>query len=264
MIPHDYHTHSNFSADCRFAMPDMCLSAIEKGISEIGFTEHFDLHPDDTTRDWFRLEPWVAELERCRSVFAGQLIIRAGIELGEPHLFQEGTREILSQYPFDYALGSLHWVGRESVFDRTSFQRPADEAFRLYFEELARMADAGGFEILSHFDVPVRTAFEVYGEYDACRYEEPARAVLAKCIERGIAVEINSAALRRPANVLNPGPHILRWYAEMGGEMLTLGSDAHRPEHLAADLDVAVQAARDAGFKYVTRFEQRKGQQVPL
>jgi histidinol-phosphatase (PHP family) len=264
MIPHDYHMHTSFSPDCRFTMAEMCSSAIAKGIPEIGFAEHFDLHPDDTTRDWFRLEPWAAELERCREEFDGQLTIRAGIEIGEPHLFADGAKDILGRYPFDYALGSLHWVGRESVFERSSFERPADEAFRLYFEELERMAASGGFEILGHLDVPVRTAFDVYGRYDACRYEPAIRAVLGRCVENGIALEINTASLRRPANVLNPGPPILQWYADMGGERITLGSDAHRPEHLAAGLSVAIEAARAAGLRHVTRFDRRHAVQTPL
>src|SRR5258708_3106930 len=164
LIPHDYHMHTRFSCDSRAAMAEMCQAAIDRGIPEIGFTEHFDHNARDECRDYFLLEPWAAELEHCQAQFAGRLTVRAGVELGEPHLFAAQDRDLLARYPFDYALGSLHWVGPESVFDRTYFERyPAEETFPAFFAELGRMTALGGFDILSHFDVPVRTAFAVYG-----------------------------------------------------------------------------------------------------
>jgi histidinol-phosphatase (PHP family) len=248
-------------------MAEMCRAAIVLGLPEIGFTEHYDLHPGepDNCRDVFRLEAWAAELERCRAEFAGQLTLRAGIELGEPHLYAAQANALLAQYPFDYALGSLHWIGADSVFDPGFFQSyPAAEAFRLYFEELERVTRAARFDILSHLDVPVRTAFAVYGRYDPHEHAEHIRPILRNCVERGIALDINTAALRRRAQVLNPGLEILRWYVELGGERVTLGSDAHRPDQVGRGLDVALDAARAAGLKYLTFFERRQPRLVPL
>ncbi|MGH2523733.1 MAG: histidinol-phosphatase HisJ family protein [Anaerolineales bacterium] len=273
MIPHDYHLHSNFSCDCKATMVEMCRSAIAKGIPEIGFTEHYDLHSDESCRDWFKPDAWWAELERCRAEFAGQLTLRAGIEIGEPHIFQDEARAVLARYPFDYALGSLHWIGRESIFTQSYFQqRPAATAFRLFFEELERMTRTGGFEVLSHFDVLMRVGYEVYGDYDPRRYEEHIRPILRNCVEHGIALDLNTAALRRKyaagvpnaAFLLTPGPDILRWYVELGGERITLGSDAHRPQHVGFSLLVALDAARAAGLKYLTQFEGRQAQMVSL
>ena len=241
-------------------MAEMCRGAIEKGVPEIGFTEHYDLHPDEPYRDWFRLEPWAGELVHCRAEFDGRLVVRAGIEIGEPHLFRAEAEAMLRRYPFDYALGSLHWVGSESIFDRAYFRRPADEAFRLFFEELERMTRVGGFDILSHFDVPVRTGFDVYGEYDPRRYEDAIRPVLKNCIEHGIALDLNTKGLRSSCRILTPNVDILRWYVELGGERVTLGSDAHNPKFVGADFDAALDAARAAGLKYVTQFEQRQAQ----
>ncbi len=266
MIPHDYHVHSHYSCDSQATMADMCRAAVAQGIQEIGFTEHFDLHPGEKEcRDWFRLDAWAAELERMRAEFAGHLTIRAGIEIGEPHRFQAEARAMLARYPFDYALGSLHWVGDDSMFDKRFFeQTPYAEAFRLFYEELERMTRVGGFDILSHFDVPVRTAFSVYGRYDPREHEDCIRPVLRNLIERGIALDLNTAALRRRARVLTPGLDILRWYVELGGERVTLGSDAHRPEQVGLHLDAAVETARAAGLKNVTHFEQRRARLLPM
>ena len=264
MIPHDYHMHTRFSADSNAAMSDMCAAAVARGIPEIGFTEHYDLHPDENPRDWLNLDRWVEELERCRGEYAGRLIIRAGIEIGEPHLFVREAGEMLARYPFDYALGSLHWVGSGNVFMAAYFERTPEEAFGSYFEELERMTRTGDFHILSHLDVPVRTAFAIYGSYDPLSFEALIRPVLRNCIDRGIALEINAGTLRRSAGILTPGLPILEWYAEMGGLHLTLGSDAHRPEHVGSGLDAALAAARKAGLRYLTRFEGRQGQLIPM
>jgi histidinol-phosphatase (PHP family) len=265
MIPHDYHMHSDFSRDCVVPMADMCRSAIEKGIAEIGFTEHYDLHPGDPNRNWFKPAPWWAELQRCRAEFGDRLTIRAGIEIGEPHIYCAEAQAMLASYPFDYALGSLHWVGPSSVFDPVYFQtHAADVTFREFFAELERMTRLGGFDILSHFDVPVRTAYTVYGAYDPRRYEPAIRAVLRNCIDHGIALDLNTAALRLQANQLTPGLEILRWYVELGGERVTLGADAHRPENVGRHLAVALQIAQQAGLRYLTFFEQRQARLVPI
>jgi histidinol-phosphatase (PHP family) len=265
-LPHDYHMHSSFSCDCQASMAAMCQAAVERGLPEIGFTEHFDQHPGEAEHcRHFRLEAWAAELERCRAEFAGRLIIRAGIEVGEPHLYAAEARAVLERYPFDYVLGSLHWVGADSIFDLGYFQaRPAAEAFGLYFAELARVARIGDFDILSHLDVPVRTAFAAYGRYDPREHEDGIRPVLRACVERGLALDINTAALRRRAKVLNPGVEILRWYVEMGGERVTLGSDAHRPDQVGAGLDAALEAAQAAGLKYLTFYEGRQARLAPI
>jgi len=264
MIPHDYHMPSNFSCDCQAAMADMCQAAVERGIAEIGFTEHYDLHPREECRDWFKLEPWAAELGSVREQFRGRLTIRAGIELGEPHLYKTECQAILSRYPFDYALGSLHWVDDETIFDKNYFRRTPQDAFRLFFEELERMTRAGGFDILSHFDVPVRAGFNVYGYYNPKEHEDSIRPVLKNVIEKGIALDLNTKSLDIPANVLTPGLDILRWYVEMGGERITLGSDAHRPVRVGDKLDVARDIAKQAGLKYVTMFEKRQANLVKL
>ena len=257
--------HSQFSCDCQATMAQMCQAAVDQGIPEIGFTEHFDHNSRDECKDYFRLEPWAAELERCRAEFAGRLTVRAGVELGEPHLFAAQSSGLLARYPFDYALGSLHWVGVHSVFDRNYFeQHPAAEAFPAFFAELERMTALGGFDILSHFDVPVRTAFVVYGRYDPREYEDSIRPVLQNVVAHGIALDLNTAALRRRAKMLTPGLDILRWYVELGRERVTLGSDAHEPRQVGSHLPEAIATARAAGLKYLTFFERRQARLVPL
>ncbi len=244
-------------------MDAMCQAAVERGLPEIGFADHYDRMPLDTCHDYFQLAPWAAALAACRHQFAGILTLRAGVEFGEPHRYAADLQALLAQYPFDYVIGSLHWVGEAIVFEAPYFQRSADAAYSLYFEELERMTRAGGFDILGHFDVVTRTGYETYGTYLPRRYEDAIRAALRNCIAHGIALELNTSAVRRSLGQVIPGREVLQWYVEMGGERVTLGSDAHRTQHLGENLDVALQNLQAAGLKYVTQFEKRQARLVP-
>jgi len=263
-IPHDYHIHTGFSSDSRASMSEMCAAALAAGVGEIGIADHHDLHPYEQPCSRLELEAWSRELDACRRKFEGLLVIRAGVEIGEPHRFGDLARVSLADYPFDYLLGSLHWVGDGNVFSPEFFARSEAEAYADYFAELERMTRAGGFDIVAHFDVTIRTGFAYYGNYDPSRYEDVIRQTLRNCIERGIALEVNTGTLRRSAGVLNPDPQILAWYREMGGERITLGSDAHRADHVGAGLPLALEAAIAAGFRYATGFEGRRARMMPL
>jgi histidinol-phosphatase (PHP family) len=235
----------------------MCRAAITIGLSEIGFSDHFDKMPLDPCFDYFRAEAWWEELERCRREFSPTLTIRAGVELGEPHRFAEDIAALLAAFPWDYSLGSLHWVGEELIFREEYFRRSPDLAFREYFHELNRMAAEGDFDILAHLDVIKRNGFEQYGFYDAASYEEEIRAVLRTCARRGRALEINTSPLRRSVNQTAPETWVLGWFAEEGGRWVTFGSDAHQPEHIGHALERVTGAARQDGFEGLATFERR-------
>jgi histidinol-phosphatase (PHP family) len=263
-IPYDYHMHSKFSSDSYASVRAMCESAIKKGIPEIGLTEHYDLHPRELPV-FYRPEAWWDEIERVRKIFDGQLVLRAGVEIGEPHRFPDEVRTLIDRYPYDFVIGSLHHVGNDFMFDNKVLERKGvDGIMQSYFLELGEMTRAPQFDILGHFDVPVRNGKLIWGSYDPCRYEALIRVVLQNCIDHGIALDVNSGGLRRPANNLMPDLLILRWYQEMGGERLTLGSDAHAPDDISLHLDQALKFIRESGFKFLTRYERRHATLLPL
>lgn len=263
-IPHDYHTHTRFSEDGKDSLESMCNRAVKNGIPEIGFSEHWDVGPYEQKPRFFQPEPWYTEIERLRGQFAGQLTIRAGIEIAEPHLYAKEAAEILSRFPFDYVIGSVHWVGPNFVFDTQHIQQhTADEIYSSYFAELERMVIISDIDIVAHLDIPTRTAIPLLG-YDPSRYEEQIRRVLEIVIRRGLALDINTAGFRKPANNLMPDPLILKWYAEMGGERVTLGSDAHEKRQVGMYLDKALDAVRAAGLIHVTQFEGRQARPIQV
>lgn len=258
--PADYHLHTVDSCDSDASMTSMCARALELGLTEIAFTEHYDLNPHDQCPGFYQPARFFERLEAARAAFGPQgLTIRAGVELGEPHLYRSAHQATLDAWPYDFVLGSLHWCGPNNVFDPDYYAaRSPAEAFAPYFAELAEMIRGGGFEILAHVDVIKRTGFDVYGRFDTREWEDLYRPVWQACIEAGIAVEINTGGYRRRVSEPHPTLEALRWYREMGGELLTLGSDAHRPEHIAYRFGDALALARAAGFERVCTFERRR------
>ncbi len=264
-IPLDYHMHSRFSSDSQAGVEEMCRKAIELGIPEIGLSEHFDLHPREPKPVFYQPDAWWAEIEAVRSRLDGRLTLRAGIEIGEPHRFPREVAQLLGDYPYDYVIGSLHYVGDDFMFDENLLaSRPADEILLAYFNELEVMTRQPQFDILGHLDVPVRNAKILWGGYEPQRYERLIRAVLQNCIDRKLALDVNAAGLRKPARNLMPDAAILRWYVEMGGQYVTFGSDAHSVDQIGLHLDQALQAVRQAGLKSVAQFERRQARLLPL
>jgi histidinol-phosphatase (PHP family) len=263
-IPFDYHIHSRFSEDGDDSLESMCQRAIALGIPEIGFTEHWDVGPFETNPRYFKPEPWYVELERLRNLFHGQLVIRAGIEIAEPHLYPQETREVLQRALFDYVIGSVHYVGANFIFNPEYFRtHTPDEVYGSYFAELDQMVRTADIDIVAHFDIAARTGIPVFG-YDPARYEETIRSVLKTCIERNLALDVNVSGLRKPARNLMPNALILEWYAEMGGQRLTLGSDAHRLPEVGLHLEKASEAIQTAGISQIVQFDHRKAQFIPL
>jgi len=259
-IPFDYHMHSTNSCDCNASMASMCAEALRKHIPEIAFTEHLDRQPGDYCYDKYDPAAFFADIEACRAEFGPQgLTIKAGIEVGEMHLYRHEVVPVLDAYPYDVVLGSMHWNHGESIFERAYFlKRDIQTVVQEYFGEMVEMINGGGFNILSHIDVFKRVGFSVYNHFDITEWEDYTRPVFAACIRQGIAPEINTSALRMTVKQTHPTLEALRWYREMGGELLTIGSDSHRPEHLGLGLDYAVTIAKEAGFTHLTRFAGRK------
>jgi histidinol-phosphatase (PHP family) len=264
MIPLDYHLHTCYSEDGDDTQEAMCRRAIVLDIPEIGLTEHWDVGPYEKNPRFFQPEPWYDELERLRHLFSGKLTIRAGIEIAEPHLYPQPAAEVLRRAPFDYVLGSVHFVGQNFMFDEDYFlTHSADEVYQAYFAEVESMVQTADIDILAHLDLPARTAKPIFG-YDPVRYEDQIRRILHVVIDRNLALEVNASGLRKAAQNLMPDPLILKWYAEMGGERLTVGSDAHAASQVGLHIDTTIEAIRLAGFSHVTRFELRNEHIVSL
>jgi histidinol-phosphatase (PHP family) len=258
-IPQDYHLHSYFSPDSRQSMVDICERAIERGITEISITDHADYIEYADGDEFYNPAGYFQALEQVREQYEGRLIIRAGVEIGEPHRFADRVDALLDSYPYDFVIGSLHWVGDRLILSSDYFEgRDVEESYRAYYTEMLEMVSTGRFDIVGHIDVGKRYGYDAHGFYDVTPYEDQLREIYRVLVQRGKGIEINQGSVRR--NVQEPAPNAtgLQWYREEGGEILTLGSDGHRTDAVGYCLETAIDMARSVGFTGVTGYQSRE------
>jgi histidinol-phosphatase (PHP family) len=255
----DYHIHTKFSVDSEAKMEAACEVAISHGISEIAFTDHLDFGPEDSS-GYFHTAEYLTAIERCRERYDGQLVVRAGIEAGEPHLFAAEAAEVIARGDFDLVLGSAHYAeGLQAAWLEDFFEQPLRQAYESYFRQVVDLSAEGEFDILAHIDLVKRDARKFGRHYDGPQpYADMIRTALRSLVERGKGMELNTSPLRRGQSEPCPSLQILHWYRELGGEILTLGSDAHSPAAVGAHLDLAIEIAKSIGFEYLATFSRRQ------
>ena len=255
----DYHIHTGFSSDSSESMRAICKVAIDRGIDEIAITDHLDFGPCDSNEP-FATQAYLEAIQACRAEYGTRLQVRAGIEIGESHLFPNGAAEVLGTGDFDFVLGSAHYAdGMQPAWSEEYFEQPLRQAYEAYFRQVVDLAANGDFDVLSHLDLVKRDARRFGKPYDGPGpYADMIRAALRALVERGKGMELNTSPLRRGQPEPCPSMEILRWYRELGGEILTLGSDAHSAEFVGCDLDVALEMARAAGFRRLATFSHRE------
>ena len=240
-------------------MAAACETAIARSIREIAFTDHADFGPEDPP-DYFRPGEFLADIKDCRARYGDRLTIRAGVEMSEPHIFAQGAQQVLAAGEFDFVLGSAHYGdGLQAAWKAEYFEQPLRQAYEAYFLQVVGMAAEGDFDVLGHLDMIKRDARAFGKVYDGPEpYADMIRAALRSIVERGKGIEINTSPLRKGQLEPCPSLQVLQWYRELGGEILTFGSDAHYPEHVGADWEVALEMIRATGFKRLARFEKRQ------
>jgi histidinol-phosphatase (PHP family) len=258
MLPADGHVHSEWSWDAEAgSMLATCERAVRVGLPAVAFTEHADYTvwtvpaggPGQAEQRFtpppLDVEGYLASLHLCRERFPGLRVV-TGVELSEPHWHPDAVAGLLRAGPFDRVLGSVHSVraGADRLLEpRDAYgELPAGRVVRDYLAEAARMAGGDApFAVLAHIDYPVRGWPGGPARHDPADFEEDYRAALRALAGSGRALEFNTVVPLHPV--------ILRWWHEEGGDAVSFGSDAHRPEALAAGLAEAADLAESCGFR---------------
>lgn len=254
----DYHLHSDSSLDCPIPMVEQCQSALELGLAEICFTEHLDFDPRDGLDGFLDEARYDQQMAEVRRKFATDMIIRQGVELGEGHRFHHQAEQRLAQRSYDFVLASVHWNKEICLGVPFTPNMGKAEFYDSYFYELLALSRFSFYDVMAHFDLAKRFGVQFFGPLVPEEYEEQIRLILRNLVENGKGIEINTSGLRQPPQETLPGMDILRWYHEAGGEILTFGSDSHRPYHVGYQIELAYDMARAAGFKAYTVFDQRR------
>jgi histidinol-phosphatase (PHP family) len=256
----DYHMHLRDPAE-RIAhtadgVDPFVETAAARGVDEIGFTEHvyyfrqtralWEL-PYQTERCAYDLDAYVdAVLEAKRR----GLPVKLGLEVDYVGERQDELGAILEPHPWDYLLGSVHWLDGLAVDSSPDAgvwaEWPVEEIWRRYFEALAELAASGHVDVLAHPDLP-----KIFGR----RPERIAYPALD-----GVVLEISTNGRYKPVGELYPDLELL----QAAALPITLASDAHVPQNVGRDFDLALELARAAGYETVTVFDQRCARQEPL
>lgn len=263
----DFHMHSSFSGDSEASMEDMILSAIRKGLHTICFTEHLDLdYPPDCGCFLLDFDAYRTKLLALKEKYRDQITVLFGMEMGmQIHL---GTRyaAIARSLPFDFLIASQHLVqGADPYFPDFWHGQDETSVYSLYFENILRhLTTMEEYDTLGHLDYIVRYGPGQNRSYSYQKYADVIDPILRYLIEHGKCLEVNTAGLKYGLGHPNPEESVLMRYRELGGELITVGSDAHCPEHIAYDFSKAEQILHSLGFRYYTIFRDRKPTQLPL
>lgn len=263
----DTHLHTSFSGDSDAAPEKMIQRAVELGLAGVCVTDHLDLdYPEEPELFLPDLDACAFEIRRLEIKYRDVLPVRFGLELGlQPHLAQK-HREILAGHDFDFVIGSSHVVhGTDPWYPAFYEGRAEREAYLEYFESIPENIRAfDGFDVYGHLDYVVRYGPHTNENYSYGAYREILDEILKLLIERGKGLEINTAGFRYGIGHPNPTEDILKRYREMGGEILTIGSDAHQPEHIAYDFQKVPDLLKSCGFSWYTVFRERKAEFIRL
>lgn len=263
----DVHIHSQFSGDSESPQENMIMTAIDTGLGGICFTDHLDIdYPDDPTLFLLDLPNYTASVLALQEKYRNKLPVRLGIELGlQPHL-SELHKDILSQYPFDFVIGSSHVVhGFDPYYPNFYEGRKEEVCYLEYFESILENIHAfDDFDVYGHIDYVVRYGPTKNANYSWTMYQDVIDEILKLLIRKGKGIEINTGGFKYGLGHPNPTEAIIKRYRQLGGEIITIGSDAHAPQHIGYDFRKIPAILKEAGFDYFTVFKNRKPEFIKL
>lgn len=263
----DMHMHTEFSQDSMAKLDSMAEKAISIGIDTICITDHVDWDfPEKDIIFDYDMDAYQESIARAREKYKGRLDIRMGVELGlQPQLAERYSR-FLEAYPFDFVIGSVHLVHNRDPYYPEVFRGQTDaEVYRAYFENVLENVKAfHGFDSLGHLDYIVRYGKNREKEYSYHAYADVIDEILKELVAHGKALEVNSAGFRKKLGFPNPHQDVVRHFHDIGGQMVTIGADAHKPEHIGYEFGNVEKLLRDCGFSYYAQFRQRKPEFVKI
>ncbi len=273
-IPADYHLHSEFSSDCNTDIDLLIKSSMDKGLSSICITDHNDLDfpdvPDHMKFD-LDMDAYKPRLKELREKYSPEFDIRFGVEQGVMPSTCERLNNFSSIHPeLDFIICSSHVVKGKDPYYPDAFQYPdgspiePSEVYLSYFEDmLYNVTHFTDYSVYGHIDYifrygPDHVDDSLFRDKYFDITKDILHDILENIIKNGKGIEINTGSLYRGMDFMHPHPLILQMYKDLGGEIITFGSDAHDTQHIAYSFDKAVQLAKDMGFKAFCTFKNLK------
>lgn len=256
----DTHMHTRYSGDSTAEPKDMIQTAIQLGLEGICITDHMDYdYPNDPDLFLYDVAAQQEELFALSEEYRERLPILVGIELGLQPQVSEKNRDLLKNHKFDFVIGSSHVVHGIDPYYKEYYEGKTErEAYLEYFESILENIEAfDDFDVYGHIDYVVRYGPDKNANYSYQSYADVIDEIFIQLIQKGKGIELNTAGLKYGLGHPHPTEDALKRYRELGGEILTLGSDGHKPEHIAYDFRKVPEILKEAGFRYYTVFENR-------
>ncbi len=267
----DCHLHSSFSGDSDTPMEEMILSGISRGLKTMCFTEHHDIDFPDSPEEsgnifLLNTDSYLYDLARLKEKYQDRIRLLFGVELG---LQSEILRKIAvyaKSYEFDFIIGSSHIChGKDPYYPAFYEGRSEEEAYREYFSSiLENVKKFSNFDVYGHLDYVVRYGPNRDHNYSYEKYQDVFDEILNTLLENGKGIELNTGGIENGMKEFHPCTDILKRYRQLGGEIITIGSDAHDTAHIAEYFPLAAEILESCGFRYYTVFQHRTPEFIRL
>ena len=266
MITADYHMHTHHSGDSTAPMEDMIKSSIDKGLTDICFTEHVDFdYPEcyeGVGKDTFTIDTdaYRNEVFKYREAYRNKIHMGFGVEIGMQEYLAKENSAYIKENNFDFIIASQHLVSRIDPFYQSFWESDtAENLYKKYFDQVYDNINLfDDFDVLGHLDYLTRYAPKEDTTYSYERFSYKIDRILIYLIEHGKGLDFNSKVFGGE-RVLppNPCPEVLKRYKQLGGKIITIGSDAHSPLKVAAGFDRMREIALECGFTEYYTFKNR-------
>ena len=256
----DYHLHTNNSFDGKQTIDELCQAAIARGIDEIAITDHMDIFAGKSYGFILNCEKTFSDIDLAKDKYRGKLVIRKGIELGQPMRNPAAYEEFIEEWPLDFIIGSVHNMENDIDVGEYNYKEiDFSEFFPRYLDCILDFARNYEFDVLGHVTYPIRYMILQTGKkVDPMEYQDQFIEIFKAAIARGKGIELNTSSIARGVGELMPTIPLLRLYRDMGGEIITVGSDAHVKSQTGITSKTANEILKQVGFRYLTTFENRE------
>lgn len=261
----DYHLHTQRSPDGFESIDAMCERAIALGLSEIAITDHVDFVTHSVYTVEFDAARAHADITRAQQQYEGRLRILRGAEIGQPQANPKEYRRYMDEYSHDFIIGSIHNLKHDAdiyYFDYGALD--CNQVYEQYIQEMLELARDYDFDVMGHLTYPLRYMHQYGKTVELSRWEGEFRQLFRLLIQSGRGIEVNTSGLRQEIGQTLPPLSLLKLYRECDGEIITIGSDAHKAKDLGYGIQQGRELLKEAGFTHFSVFEQRKVQFLPL
>jgi len=267
----DYHTHHERCGHAEGRLEDYVKRAVEIGLEQIGLSDHMPLLHVDPAEYYPGMAMPMEELPRyveealwLKEKYRDRIDVRVGLEGDYIEGYEEEIERIVTGYPWDYVIGSVHFLGEWDISDSRQLHgwegKKVLEVYERYYDAVQKAAKTGFYDFLGHLDVIKRFGHRPEDE-EAERELE--RRTLEVIREHDVAIELNASGLVMPCEDMFPKRRMLETAFALGIPV-TVGSDAHRPERVALNLDRAVECLKAIGYRELATFKERQRIMVPI